>query len=84
MATTKLLPPQIKALLQNCIVLKPCIINIFLFSHSLCKAMADALIDDYLNNLAGQNPRSAVTVGYYLKDFEQFANEIRGSQFRSL
>jgi hypothetical protein len=46
--------------------------------------MADALIDDYLNNLAGQNPRSAVTVGYYLKDFEQFANEIRGSQFRSL
>jgi hypothetical protein len=46
--------------------------------------MADVLVDDYLNNLAGQNPRSAVTVRYYLKDFEQFANQTMGSQFRSL
>jgi integrase len=35
-------------------------------------AMVDPLIDDYLNNLAGQNPRSAISVSYYLKDFQQF------------
>jgi integrase len=34
--------------------------------------MADPLVDDYLSNLAGQNPRSAITVGYYLKDFLKF------------
>jgi hypothetical protein len=59
-------------------VLKLYIIKILLYRHSLCKAMADVLIDDYLNNLAGQNPRSAVIVGYYLKDFERFANETMG------
>jgi integrase len=34
--------------------------------------MPDPLIDDYLSNLAGQNPRSAITVSYYLKDFQEF------------
>jgi integrase len=38
-------------------------------------AMVDALIADYLGNMAGQNARTAITVGYYLKDFEEFAKD---------
>jgi integrase len=34
--------------------------------------VADPLVDEYLSNLAGQNPRSAITVSYYLKDFQEF------------
>ena len=34
--------------------------------------MADPLVDEYLRTLAGQNPRSAITVSYYLKDFLRF------------
>ena len=36
--------------------------------------MSDVLIEQFTNNLASQNEGSAVTVGYYLQDFEDFVN----------